>query len=277
MKALSGLTEGQLTRPAGTEDRPGEVRLHLIGLAGADDVRRTTLGAIFAALGWQQTEAQRILASAAEARGLLQASLIGLTEADLDTPPAAEEWAVRQVLGHVLNVEQRYCLQTAYAAERSRDPSLPPQMPEDRMPPRFPDSALAGGVEAILSQLAATREQMVVALAGLGSAELMAPAAWARWSVDVRFRLYRFAAHDREHLAQILKTLTAIGGHQSEAQILLGQAEIARGALEGMLIGLPDELAARKPGDGSPSVLELLQQAPADEGAAVAGIAKALE
>lgn len=253
------------------------MRLHIIGIAGTDDARRVALADIAAALQWQQTEAQRILATAAEVRGQLLAPLVGLTDEGLDRIPAPGEWSVRQVLGHVLNVEHRYSLQTAYAAERTYSAEdLPMRIPDDRMPPAAPDSGPVGGLQDILGQLQATRERMLASLVGLRSEDLAAPAIWGRWSIDVRFRLHRFAAHDREHLAQIQKTLNAIDRHQTEAQMLLGQAEIARGALEGMLIGLPDELGARNPGDGLPRVQMLLAEAVAEEAAAVTSILKAM-
>ena len=85
----------------------------------------------------------------------------------------------------------------------------------------------------------------------------------------------RFGAHARQHAAHIAKTLRSVGWHQSEAQIILGQAETARSALEGALLGLPDDLAEEAPARLA-SVAELLAQAVAEEEATGSAIVEAI-
>ena len=66
---------------------------------------------------------QRMLAESEVAWGKLLAATAGLTDADLDAQPGAEEWSVRQVLDHILTVEQRYldgARAALAAAERPR-------------------------------------------------------------------------------------------------------------------------------------------------------------
>jgi len=98
--------------------------------------------------------------------------------------------------------------------------------------PSFP-SALGPA----LAQLAAVRAELVARLAGLTPEELGAPPSYGRMAVSVRFRMHRFAGHEREHNAQIAKTLVALGWGRTEAQAILGYAEVSRGALEGALTG----------------------------------------
>ena len=47
--------------------------------------------------------------------------------------------------------------------------------------------------------------------------------------------------------------------------MLLGQAEMARGTLEGMLLGVPDGLISQDPGNGLPTVEQVLAEAAAEE------------
>lgn len=54
------------------------------------------------------TQPQRVLAQAEASWGLLLASLVGLEDADLDTPPPDGGWTLRQTLEHILKAEQDY-------------------------------------------------------------------------------------------------------------------------------------------------------------------------
>lgn len=60
------------------------------------------------AIGAPPTMPQRILAKGQEGYGELLASLVGVTDADLDASPGAGEWTIRQVLEHVLKSERNY-------------------------------------------------------------------------------------------------------------------------------------------------------------------------
>ncbi len=60
------------------------------------------------ALNAPQTEAQMILAQNQATRGELLAELMGLTDDELNRQPAPNEWSVRQVLEHAIQVEGRY-------------------------------------------------------------------------------------------------------------------------------------------------------------------------
>lgn len=276
VQALGSLSEDQLTVRVGL-DRPADVRSALLGLAQEDDRRCAALGPIFAALLWQRTESQRIFAGLGLARGHVRAALIGLTDDQLDQPPAPAEWGVRQALQHVMNNERRFVRDARDALERLHrgQPFLLPG-PEDRPAPGALGPAVPGGLEDVLLALEDVRDQVVAGVAGLTAEELAAPMFGAGLSVDIRFMLHRRATHERQHTVQIYKTLHAIGCHQSEAQMLLGETEIPRGLLEGMVLGLPDQLVSRNPGNGLPSVEQLLSEARAEEERTVAAILSAM-
>lgn len=274
--ALAGVQEHQLTAHVGPA-RNANVRHTLLSLAQDDDQRCSTLGLILAALEWQPTDAQRALASLALTRAQLRAAIVGLTDQEFDQPAGAHEWAARQALEHVTNNERQFLDDARYAIDRLRSPQeLPVLNPAPRRGPGSLPPPTSGGLEAVLEVLEQVREQVAATAAGFTSEELAAPAVWAGTQYDVRFLLHRRASHEREHTVQVWKTLHAIGRAHSETELILAQAEIARGALEGLLSGVPDPIFRRQPGDGLSSVERLLAEAQTEEDARVAAILNAV-
>lgn len=258
-------------------DRPTDVRAAILALAQEDDRRVAFVGATLAALGWQPSESQRILPSLAQTRARLRAALVGLTDEEVDSHPAPAEWAVRETVRHLMNNEARFVDDSAYAVDRLRAADdLPLHRPGEPSGPGSLGPELPGGLEDVVDPLEGVRDRLVAHAAELTDEGLAAPMPWAGLTVDVRFMLHRRATHERQHTVQIFKILRAIGHKPSEVQMLLGEAEIARGALEGIVLGLPDELVKRVPARGRPSVRDLLTQAGEDEAARVAAILRAL-
>lgn len=276
IRALQAIGEAQLTAHVGPH-RSAYVRATLLSLAQDDDRRRVSVGAILAALRWRPPEAARILASVALTRGHVRAALVGLTDEQVDRPAGPSEWAVRQALQHVMNNENRFIGDATYAVERLRNTeSLPLERPGEPRGPGTLGPEIPGVLEDLLGAVEQVRDELVATTASYTDEELAAPMLWAGTTVDVRFMLHRRATHEREHTAQISKTLRAIGRHPSEAEMILGQAEIARAALEGTLLGLSDDVIARAPGDALPTVAQLLSEARAEEEAKVSAILGAL-
>lgn len=272
VQSLSRLSEAQLTARVGLDQR-GDVRSTLLRLGEDDDRRCAILGGVFAALEWRPTEAQRILASLAASRGALRAVLVGVDDDQLDRQPAPDEWGVRQALQHVANNERRFVADAKYAVERLRSTQpLPLERPDPARGPGSLGPPLPGSREDVLHALETVRDEVVVLTAAFTSNELAAPTTWAGLTVDVRFMLHRRAMHERQHTVQVQKTLRAIGCHQSEGAMLLGHTEMARGTLEGMLLGFPDGLLSRDPGNDLPTVEQVLSQAQAEESQKVAAV-----
>ena len=57
-------------------------------------------------LGVHLSEAEHILEELAESRGKLIGMLSTLTDEELDTKPSAEDWSPREVVDHILEVEE---------------------------------------------------------------------------------------------------------------------------------------------------------------------------
>jgi hypothetical protein len=249
----------------------------LLNLAMDDDRRCVLVGQVIAALEWHATETHRIVSAMGRTRGELRGLLVPVTDLLLDQPQAPGEWAVRQAMLHLKNNEAGLVNSSRYAAKRlhSREP-LPVELPGSRRGPGTVGEDVPGGLEELLAAMERVRNELVSVVAGFGTEELNAPTAWGGREVEVRYMLYRRPMHERQHMVQMAKILRAIGCHPSEAAMLLAEAEIARGALEGMLLGLPDEIVARTPGQGLPSIAQLLGDAVKDEATKVEAIRAAV-
>ncbi len=276
VRTLRDLRYEQLTVHVGPE-RPTDVRAALLSLAQDDDRRGATLSQVLAALAWHQTEAQTIVAAMARTRGELRGMLVAVDDDTLNRVPAPGEWAVRQTLLHLMNNEERLVEDIGYALLRlhSKQP-FSSQHPGASRTAGTVGPDVAGGLDAVRDALERTRNALVASAVTLTGEELGAPTLWAGQQVDLRYMLLRRATHERQHLVQIAKTLRAIGCHPGEAAMLLAEAEIARGALEGMLLGIPDPLVSRDPGSGLPTVAQLLTEATAEEAARVEAIRGAI-
>ena len=65
------------------------------------------------------SEAEQILEELAESRGKLIGMLSTLTDEELDTKPSSEDWSPREVVDHILEVEEAsYTLQIISAVEK---------------------------------------------------------------------------------------------------------------------------------------------------------------
>ncbi len=95
-------------------------------------------------------------------------------------------------------------------------------------------------VRSILADMRMSRRQVFAELEGLTEERLGAPALWGGREFDARFVMLRYADHEEEHALQVRKTLDSFGWRQSEAQQILGAAQMTRGDLYGALLGLGD-------------------------------------
>ena len=82
--------------------------------------------------------------------------------------------------------------------------------------------------------------------------------AWGQRQMPIRTMFYQLMNHEIEHTVHAVKTLRDLGIATTEAQLILGRLQEARGLLEGLLVGLSDEDLDRAP-DGEWSLRQVLE------------------
>ena len=233
MARWASLDEADVARPWLWRDGKLDVRSGMYRLLeeAQEAVVRTTAA--------PASESRRVLSLAQRAFGDLRGLLVGLPDELMDKAPRPNEWPVREVLRHVLLVERRYAIQTAYAIER-RD-SDPVRIADDRMPAAR-DLDVSGAVGDVLGRIADARAETNRRLADVAPSAMARPTVWVGVDVDVRFRLHRFAAHLVEHTIHCEKTLAGVGWRPTEGRRIVRQIWSTVGELEGL--GASEELRA---------------------------------
>ena len=82
--------------------------------------------------------------------------------------------------------------------------------------------------------------------------------AWGQRQMPIRTMFYQLMNHEVEHTVHAVKTLRDLGIVATEAQLIMGRLQEARGQLEGLLVGLSDEDLDRAP-DGEWSLRQVLE------------------
>ena len=205
----------------------------------------TQLAAVEAGAGWNETI--HATAEAQRAAGTVLGLLVGQPDEVLDFRPSPEDWPLREVVRHMLQTELSFCANTRWAVERSEDQPL--LLPSELRPTEA-DAPGDGGVADLVNRLLAARAATDASLSGLTPADLEKPSVWVGYSIDVRFRLHRFASHLTEHGIQAEKVLRAAGREPAEARQMVRAIWAARGAHErrspeGVLARLDTEHNAR--------------------------------
>tara|TARA_Y100000590_G_scaffold274811_2_gene308528 strand:- start:9180 stop:9590 length:411 start_codon:yes stop_codon:yes gene_type:complete len=114
-------------------------------------------------------------------------------------------------------------------------------------------------ITKIVQQMRNQREEIIEILSTISKEDMTLPAKYGKLNVDIRYRFYRFIAHEVEHTLQISKTLFDLNIFPSEARQILQKMIQTRGELEGILINLEDEDLDKKPTSDQWSVRETLE------------------
>jgi len=216
----------------------------LRALAAQLIAERTTKGAPI-------STAHHALAQYHDAYRDLQAILIGVDEALLNTPPAPNEWPLRIILGHILAAEREFFARIWHAVQHYRNQDLPED--EEPVPVEMTSDEVAefvGGREefertmnrlsiaGVMAFYDSLHKRVLRELTDIKGFELEAESLWWEGTpFTVEFRLHRLDAHLRQHTVQIEKTLDALECPPSEARRLLRLIYAALADVDRMIIG----------------------------------------
>jgi|GEM_PF-1544297 len=227
--------------------RPDHLEEHLIQIEG---LLRNDLGV-------NRTASHLIWARNMVTRGDLHAALAGLSDDDLDdrTGLPDGEWSLRQILEHLIVVERYYTMDAKHALAKFHAGEPHGDLPDDELQIERPGASLAD----LIHELDEIRDHAIAELSDLSDVELRAPSRWSDCTIDVRFLLMRFSHHEREHTDQIRKWSLWRGRPKSETARLLGLCWQQHGALEGALIGAPDDILDREPPNGDWPIRRILK------------------
>jgi uncharacterized damage-inducible protein DinB len=262
---LAGTPEEHLGRMTRWGNGPADARYLFLRFSDHEEEHALQVAhTLRARLDWQPSKVQLTLAMAERTRGDVLAALMGLTDEDLDTAPVepAGEWTLRQILSHLAATEHSYRINTLHAVERHQQGE-----PHGDLPGRGDDTAYRHlPMAEMLVALDTARAQSIAELAVLPDSVLGATAFWSGFELDVNWRLMRFSHHEREHAAHIQKWRVQTDNHQTDAQRLLGLAWQSHGLMRGNLVGVPDELVDRDPGQKEWSIRQVLQHVRESDG-----------
>ena len=105
---LEGVEESQMELPIPRRQQPATVRYMFYRFIAHEVEHTVQLAKSLTSIGAVQGEAQLILRNLQASQGELEGMLVGLSDQDLDRPPAEGEWSPRQVLEHIIEVHGSY-------------------------------------------------------------------------------------------------------------------------------------------------------------------------
>jgi len=175
------------------------------------------------------TEPIVAMAEAQRALGRALGLVAGQPEELLDFQPAPGDWPLREVVRHMIETELSFFVNTRWSVTRTKD--QPVAMPRE-LRPKDEDAPGDGTIPELAARLAAARLTTDAFVSELQPLDLARPSVWAGNTVDVRFRLHRFASHLTEHTIQAEKVLHAAGRDPGEARQMVRAIWAARGGHE---------------------------------------------
>jgi uncharacterized damage-inducible protein DinB len=107
LAALSEMDETEIEITTQME-RWTEIRRVLLRFGDHMREHTTQINGARSAIKRDPTMSQRILAESEIAWGLLLASMVGLSDDDLDQKPPDGSWSIRETLSHIAETERRY-------------------------------------------------------------------------------------------------------------------------------------------------------------------------
>jgi uncharacterized damage-inducible protein DinB len=233
------------------------VRLALIGTYHELRDLAATLGNKRQAEGVPQTLAQRVLGQYHLAFRELQATLLGISDEQFDQEPAAGEWPLRLILGHIVQAERAFFTLIHYGLRQQQaGVERPFSLPDDEVErvtgnrEAFFDITDNQPLAAVQTYYAEFHQRVLMELATVADEQFLgaSPVWWEEEAYSLQYRLHRFDAHLRQHHIQIEKTLILLNQPVSEAHMLLrlvyrALAEVENNVLGAATLGLAERRA----------------------------------
>jgi len=189
------------------------------------------------------TPAQRILGGLLVAHASLGGLLVSASDSELDRAPGPEEWSLRAVVQHSLEAEAGFTRAISRGLALAASGRAQAAVANEEWATWAKPPVVEGDKDAVLATLAASRDAVTAASAGLSDEELSLKVYfWEGEPFPVRFRLLRFELHLQQHTVQAEKTLAGIGHPPSEAERLVRLVYRGLGAVEAAMLGAGDRV-----------------------------------
>jgi DinB superfamily len=260
---IQALTDQDLGREWTWADYEGE-GLRFAGLVAYGYLRE--LAAVIGAERTPPTIAQRILAQYNAAYRDLQAMLIGVDDTLAEQAPAEGEWPVREVLGHIVDADAGFFVTVLSNLTRHRtgmwdgERATETEYNDLLGPEEIFMAALNQPLSGLMAYHSDLHARILSHLVDITNDEVALPARyWETQIYQLRFRLQRFDAHQRQHTIQIEKTLAALGRMPTEGSRLARLLYAALADVEAQLIGAPNINPAART-EAVEAIMELAEQ-----------------
>jgi ankyrin repeat protein len=246
--ASHAFTDVDLEQPFHWRKHDEGVRLAFVGTYHELQALAATLAARRSQAGPPITLVQQVLGQYHMAYRELQASLLGITESQFEQEPAAGEWSLRTILGHIFEAERGFfSLIVSGLAQQEADAERPFNFPAGEVERitgsqnAFYDLIDNRPFAVILDHYEQFHQRVLTELANLTDAQFLGPSPlwWEEEEYSLQYRLHRFEAHMRQHHIQIEKTLRLLSRPQTEVSRLLQLIFRALAAVENGLRAAP--------------------------------------
>lgn len=178
-------------------------------------------------------------------------SVADRADAALDVPPEEGEWALRQILDHLVEADLGFLATVRNGLEQRRAGAEPMPIRSDEAWLTLAEveeepwrAAFAGSIDEIREFHRAARDRIVGHLRTISDDELSLTSPFWDGTRANRFRLGRFESHMRQHTIQAEKAVQAVVGAPREVERLLRLLARALGDVEAASIGADPALVA---------------------------------
>lgn len=248
-QASHAFTDVDMAQPFHWRKHDEGVRLALIGTYHELCDLAATLASRRSQQGPATTLAQQVLGQVHLGYRELQATLLGITDEQFSQEPAAGEWPLYIILGHIVDAERTFFTLIHYGlAQQQAEAKRPFTLPEGEVErvtesnSDFYDIINNQPLSAMQHYYDNFHQRILTELAMVSNEQFLGPSPvwWEEEEYSLQYRLHRFDAHLRQHLVQIEKTLLLLNHPETEAHRFLRLVFRALAEVENAVLGAPD-------------------------------------